>query len=373
MQPYNNLHHNNFMIMLRCRKINTHYHKNGGGSMQPQIHTFTLAYPISSYEHYLLKKQFFKMAEGLPKCCYENSGRTIFNYWASSGVVLSMEMFSGEYNGGMIYFKINPSTLIGDYSPRALYAPVEDVSIISDKLKKILSVIPINICVDALSLSRIDICIDCEVDKQKVLDTYVKILKKGTRSSSWEPKYFDDECDNAHSFRRSSKRYQLTVYDKMYEISRRKNPECDGKYKILRIEAALMSKGIYHMSCKYSLCGNTWEETICEIFKAGADILCDVINKIIPPGNYYSMSEARDLIMNSGYSQNKKEALFEFLKEINRKSEVNLFEIRKVKNGKKRLLQLSALGVNPVAITARERMKFLPGLDTLVKAMCSMP
>ena len=84
------------------------------------------------------------------------------------------------------------------------------------------------------------------------------------------------------------------------------------------------------------------------------------------------MSEARDLIMNSGYSQNKKEALFEFLKEINRKSEVNLFEIRKIKNGKKRLLQLSALGVNPVAIAARERIKFLPGIDTLVKFMCGM-
>ena len=92
-----------------------------------------------------------------------------------------------------------------------------------------------------------------------------------------------------------------------------------------------------------------------------------VLSKLLPEGHYYSLNTARSIIQESRFHQNKKEALIGFIEDLNdSRKPINLYDVRQSENGKKRLLQLQELQINPVTIPYRKSTKVLPSIFSLI-------
>ena len=329
------------------------------------VHTLELLAFLTTKEYHRLRDCFFSHAVGQSALCYESHRTVYFNQWNSWGVQCCLKKTPV---GGVIHFRINPSKLIGNPSPTALFeARGQNIDLLNLKISDILNEFPVQKKIEDLGLFRLDLCADIPMKESWVLE-YIRLLHKGHKTGKWEPVYFQDERDH-HSFREKNKRYQLTVYDKLYELSEKgRIPSAPMDERILRIEVSLNAKGMNHYHYKCDMQSDTsCLDKLSEFSEAGRFIMVDVINKIFPYSPYFSLRKARELIYQSDFHRPKQGKLCGFLAHINRYRHVDTHALSMTKNGKKRLEQLDRLGINPVTIDARSGIPFLPPLQYLVK------
>ena len=140
------------------------------------------------------------------------------------------------------------------------------------------------------------------------------------------------------------------------------------EFHLLRLEAALFRDGIQHLIGKFCLRCNNWNTMLLEMAENRGKIFRHVLLKLLPEGHYYSLNEARAIIQESHFHQNKKEALIDFIEGLNNsRKPINLYEVRQSEKGKKRLLQLQELQINPVTIPYRKSTKVLPSIFSLIE------
>lgn len=349
------------------------------------IHTFELCAPLTPSAYQLCRNKFFEHAKNhvLPKCCYEDSSNVVCNYWNPDGITIYLHK-GQEFSA--IYFRINPSKLLYsrtklemyydpalgkfqriDYlKPDALYFPCAHINeAIPFAFDKVLQELPIQIELDSLSLNRVDFCEDFLMPKSSVT-AYLRVVRKSMCHPKWASDKFGDERDD-YSVRQTSKRYQLTVYDKTYQMQNRfMCAEYDSDSRKLRVEAALLKEGICHMCEKYRVPKGTWYDTLFTLLESGSWLLADVLQKILPRGNYYTLAEAKKIIMASNYRHDRKLALIDFLTDINRNTLVSMYQLKRMKGGALRVQQLAYLGINIVTIDNRRNIPFLPSLYALI-------
>lgn len=338
--------------------------------MNVQIHTFELVIQLSGNAYRLLRNSFFEDAKGRKRWCYLNPGssRIIYTRWRDIGLIIYLNCHCGESSAFYLHLRINPSKLLGNSDALALFEPTEDsISELIPQLQICLDSYPIELSVQQASLFRIDLCRNILVQSQEIIYEYLRLLKKGAKRYNWEENLFYDGRD-AHSFRRSNCRYQVTVYDKLYQIQEEDLTTLwDSPYKILRVEASLLSDGIRHVCRKHDFYDDNWTECFRFLCSIRELTIVEVLSKVISPGDYYSLQEAVCQLYESGKSYKKLDRLHSFLKDINRSKIVDVQAIsnnREYINGKKRLRQLCRRNINPVTIEARAGIDHLPSLLT---------
>ena len=328
------------------------------------VHTFELCAQVSSEDCKACGDFFFSQAHNQPACCYrqKETHQITFNGWNQNGIVVYLRESKTNHSFGYIHLRITPEKVLGCSNPIALFHANEpDVAELSDRLSVLFDGSPL---LDIqFYLYRIDLCQDHIVENGNIVAEYIRLLKKGA-SDQWQIVNFGNEQDK-HSCRRVNTRYQVTAYDKLYQLDNRNIQfEWFSKQRILRVEVALLSMGICHMSNKFHLSNDTWGMQLVHLAQYGGKIVSTIFDSLIPPGDYYSLAAAKKMIEQSLYSRPKREKIYHFLKEINRKSMVNPCTIRCHINWKKRLRQLAALNINPATIRSRAGIKHLPSLYT---------
>lgn len=327
-----------------------------------QIHTFELCAQVSPEVYQACRDFFYLKAKGNPKCCYakEKINQVTFNGWKQDGIIAYLKKAKYNYPFCYIHLRITPTRLLGCSDPTILFqADVFGIEKLSNHLSELFVDSPL--LNQQFYLYRVDLCQDHTFESEKILLVYIHLLQRGAQSR-WNIIKFDGEQDQ-HSFRRSNTRYQVTAYDKLYQLNNRNIKfEWHTDQRILRVEVSLFPKGIYHISSKLHLSKGHWETQVFEFAEYGEHIVLYVLKSLIFPGDYYTLNSAREQIEQSAYKKPKRKALYSFLEEINRTSNVNDSTIREHKNWKKRLRQLAALNINPVVIRSRAGIKYLPSL-----------
>ena len=92
----------------------------------------------------------------------------------------------------------------------------------------------------------------------------------------------------------------------------------------------------------------------------------DLIDKLIPNGNFYSLNAARIVVQAAGLRYDVQEKLIDYLCEANRHSYLDASKVKIIKNRKKRIQQLYELNINPVTIEARSKIDALPSIQALL-------
>ena len=92
----------------------------------------------------------------------------------------------------------------------------------------------------------------------------------------------------------------------------------------------------------------------------------DLIDKLIPNGNFYILNAARIVDQASGLRYEVQTKLIHYLYNTNRHSYLDASKVKIIKNRKKRIQQLYELNINPVTIEARSKIDALPSIQELL-------
>ena len=340
--------------------------------MTMSVHTFELKTQLSGEETKAVRDALYTYAKGKKDMCYPYNNRLYFNRWCDEGVRFFLES-SASVPGSTLNLVVTPAKVLGSNDAAALFVPsTECVNKIYIAIEDILSWLPIERHSYQMQLSRLDLCRNIFVPEQRHVDAYIRLLKKGSSSTGWEVQSYPegDERD-AHSFRRIHRNYQVTVYDKLYQIEREGyHTDYDGTSRILRVEVSILRSGIQEeLSWCEANIDNYWPYQLLELAANGVFTMRRVLHKLVPNQPYYTLLEIRKYLDTTDISSTKRKNLLDFLEKINR---YNLLDEKRIKekfeNGKKRLKQLKKLGINPVTIEARAGIPYLPSLEQLIAA-----
>lgn len=338
------------------------------------LHTFELSLPLTAEEAQRCRDRLYTMAERLQARCFEQDAWLNFYGFQRAGVKISLRP-NVNIPGALIRLRVNPSVLCGSKDPTALFLPqrraMADLTGFLDALT--CAFLEARTIYD-FTLNRLDLCRDICLETQAILMEYLRLLKKGADRSRWSAECFGDERD-AHSFRRACAAYEVTVYDKLYELrqkdrSRYRQPpfQRPGPGCILRMEAALKREGLRRQREALHIdCASTWPDLLVQLSQAGLSILFDLLDQLSADAAYYTLEAARVRIQGADFRRQKKEKLCRFLSEANRRLSLDTSAICGMKNGRKRLGQLSALNINPVTIESRAGLETLPSVQELLR------
>ena len=92
----------------------------------------------------------------------------------------------------------------------------------------------------------------------------------------------------------------------------------------------------------------------------------DLIDKLIPNGNFYSLNAARTTVQIAGLRYDVQKKLIDYLYNTNRYSYLDVSKVKIIKNRKKRIRQLYELNISPVTIEARSKIDVLPSIQALL-------
>lgn len=328
--------------------------------MKTQIHTFELVAGLAYDNYHTCRDHFFEDAKGRKSWCFQsNPQRLTYTRWLEQGITIFLDT-----NSPVVYLrmKINPSKLLGNMDALTLFdVTKESTEALIESIQAVIDSLLIGLSVASFRLSRLDLCRNLIVPDQKTIEEYLRLLERSARRKKWIASYYDDER-GSHSFRRSNDRYQVTAYDKLYQIQDRGlSTAWDSPDKILRVEISLLSEGIQHMCRKFLLNTVDWVTQFYNLSQHGAEITNYILSKLIFPGSYYSLDAARYLI-SASFRPAKAAKLIQFLTDLNRSQVVDKKAIKDYPNGKHRLQQLLDCGINPVTIECRAGISCLPSL-----------
>ena len=333
------------------------------------VHTFEIYVNISPEETRACRNAFYLSAAGKNHYCYRNktTGILYYNRWSDHGVQVSIQKPTSIYCRKMI-LRVNPSRLLGNAEATALFTPTNsNMEDLVQALDAIVREIPISQTIHDFKLNRLDLCQNTPVNNAVLLE-YIRLLEKGASCTGWKPVTYSDQRAS-HSFRRENDRYQVTVYDKLYQISDQLlSTSWDNPFSLLRMEASLFSKGIDQQLQQLSLDRyHPWYILMDTLCYHGKEIMLRLFQRLVPDSPYYTLSKAKELILQDpDFPSSKKWKLIEFLEKINRYAKLDTNSILQFKNGKKRLKQLRTIGINPVTIEARAGISWLPSLPQLL-------
>ena len=187
--------------------------------MEMTIHTFELTAILSVEETEKLRNTLFDYAKGKQGMCYKNGNRLYFNRWCSDGIRFFLHR-NTNIPGSTLHLVITPAKILGYDDAAALFFPsLQNMDKIDAAIREILSLLPIKLHSQQMQLNRLDLCRNVLLPEQRYIDTYIHLLKKGAFAARWEKQsYPDGDERNAHSFRMVNTYYQVTVYDKLYQI-----------------------------------------------------------------------------------------------------------------------------------------------------------
>ena len=163
------------------------------------VHTIELSLKISPSSFRKIRKSFFEFSPGYSNLCFEDKRyhRLTFSGWASSGITAYLSHTTGQKLFYYLRLRINPSKLLGNHDPTALFSPTaENIALLGRKLVLFLDQLPASCLISDFSLYRVDLCQDHILNTQAELLEYLRLLKTGASPFSWKLQQFGDERDN---------------------------------------------------------------------------------------------------------------------------------------------------------------------------------
>lgn len=338
--------------------------------MEMTIHTFELTAMLSVEETAKLRNALYDYAKDKRSMCYENGDRLYFNRWCNNGIRFFLHR-NTNIPGSTLHLVITPAKILGYDDAVALFSPsLQNMDKINAVIGEILSLLPIKLYSQQMQLNRLDLCRNVLLPEQRHIDAYIRLLKKGASVTRWEKQsYPDGDERNDHSFRRVNNYYQVTVYDKLYQIAREGyHTNWEKPDRILRVEVSLLRPGILGELERYMLyIDNPWPSQLFDLATNGDSIMHRVICRLASDAPYYTLASAKQYLAAMNISYAKIAHLIDFLSKINQLKLLDKKRIKRdYKNTKKRFKQLKKFQINPVTIDARAGVFYLPSLNKLI-------
>lgn len=332
-----------------------------------KVHTFEIQTRIKYSEYKKCKDVFYAEAKNKKGLCYgmNQNNLTQYNKWKNEGVIIYINRIAGTGYGAYLKLRVNPSLVVSQkYDALNLFCFEEKATIaLLENLSNIIRHLPIEKTITEFSLCRFDLCTDIPLETKAEVIEYIRLLNKGANSADFGKMEYGNEKD-AHSYRRLNDRYQISVYDKLYQMNDRNLfSEHMTDERVLRTELSLTAEGISILKRKLELRSDIlWTDIALVFCQCGAEIMCSIIDRLTLPDNYYSLAYAKKIISGSHFSKSKQQKIIEYITKLCKADCITCNNL----SDKKRMRQLHILGINPAVITYRSGIHKLTSLQDLI-------
>lgn len=293
-----------------------------------------MGFDTSSYYHFLSSKQKRKILERLQKLpgfrtikddYLSESYRYGSDYFAAEGV--KIYVFREKRNTWDLFVVVHPTLVLGDDDRSALYqASKSSYNKAIKTVDKMLKSVNIPFSLDDMLLYRLDVTINLIFEDGKLVNEYIRILKKSMILPHYRLDWFrekekkakDCKLANRHSHKQYCKFAAFFIYDKTAQLEMIDHfPDTLIGKRVLRLEAQLRRKALRKWVSDKKLGGN-WE-IIQEIYKNRKRIIKWYFGRIQPVGKYVRYKDAVELIRAAKLKEKTKDRMLYLLRKTSDK------------------------------------------------------
>ncbi len=303
---------------------------------------------------------------------------------------IQWHIYNDEWHPGMyvIKAKINPKILAGitDYLTAATLSDMNCAIANFNDISK--SISPLLHSFNDYGIKRIDYCVNIYLNEFIPEHDPIQIMNLIKRSAI--PPHFEEWAkydETAHrmksrpeSFYLKSKSVVINYYSKYLQLLNKSKENIENGYDAINPEIIDASQGIYRfeVQCKYhkiysfSQAAQKSGDSNCNKYKSllnpvkCIEIVSDYYKKTIGKGDWYTLSDAMQIIKSKNFNSQKEKRLLDTLKEVNTRRSLSeakkLYPPKQLRVFNQGLNELSDLGVNPVTIPREWNIKHIPNL-----------
>lgn len=216
--------------------------------------------------------------------------------------------------GGYLKFIVSLNDLLGADDKLSLIDPQHIQEALNSADTMLTGEFGEEFSINNLELSRVDYCINVNVESSENVRAYIKQLyrcdtRKGYKVIGLECPDFD--TTKGYTARNDIAGTEISFYDKQKQLEQRQYEDSERASGILRIELRLTkSKAVKEHT---EGCINNHERIVYCIGNSRREILA-VVRQLIPDGDYYTMKKARAMVRKSVKNQKLRERMLEMLK-----------------------------------------------------------
>jgi hypothetical protein len=273
------------------------------------IHTFMITAALT-FEKYrklklILQKDVYKKRES------DNESYIKSKYFMTIGYYGIYAKLYMQNEFARLEIIVNPSNFLqNEYNQAALFSDTSKCKSVVNKLGQALNYINMNITM--FTLSRIDLCANFKTTPA-ITEAYIKLGRKSYKSYNMNELTFDNESEDLHSLTLRCPSFELEIYDKEYEISKRTQNLINDSYgNILRIETRLSRDTIYRYNSLWK-CAD-FNRLLKNFIYRKEDILLKCMERSFRNGAYMTLQESCILIDSLDYKRNTKCLMKKILK-----------------------------------------------------------
>lgn len=335
------------------------------------IHTFEVSTTLTSEKYYKLQNELKSKDKNMWQ-----SLKGGMAYWglSSRGILIYFSIIkkNGFYSYKLKY-RISARRVIENDNCVGLF-DTKDYPTLNKTVNKILK----NKCdllpkLNKCTLSRIDFCINAELESQEQVKAYIKMAKRANIPSSLKLKTSYDKKSKRQKapkddFTLYSEDYiEISVYNKYRQMLTNKvfaDSETERSKNIVRIEIRCLSGKLKELKKKYS--ADTLKDFMENSDKIGTYLFEYYLGKIFGTGTIYTLKDANARIDMSGFRNKDIHNLKEFVGEANGARSVHraaeVFEEFYTKDGIKRLFRMmDTIGTNCITVPPSDAKLFEDG------------
>lgn len=331
------------------------------------IHTFMLTKNLN-YEEYrelklILQKNVWEKKE-LPDSSYIKS--KYFMMLGYFGISSRLFMQNGFARLEII---VNPTDLIENkYTQSNVFSDCKNCKTVTKKLDEALS--NINMKSHMFILSRIDLCVNFSVTSA-ILSEYIKLGRKSyLRNNVTEDTFSDDQSD-CHSLTLKCPSFEIEIYDKEYEISKRMKKPTNKFGNLLRLEVR-MPRDRIHRHCSEWNCYSL-SDILHEYIVNEKEIMTDCFKRCFRLGFYMTLETGREVIDSCDYKGKTKKLMYRILESrCNFENEITILQNElnlSYKNIIRLIRKFEKINLNSAVIVCRSASEcgnILPGFIDLL-------
>lgn len=348
-------------------------------SKKYSIHTMTFRARLTKESSTSIKEKLIKLSnkEGMgyyekkseDKAVYKTMNFNVASCFGFNTVSLLKITSKNRDTFYWMDIKINPRWMFHkDNHPFVYIASKKDLKSSYKRIAQFLEASAINeISSEAFYIQRADYCVNIDLGSQDCVKEYMRLMKKGAYPYNAERKeeYSKSgkrKVPTKDSFTVGSNSFEFSIYDKYRQLCKETDKYAEGEIReaegMIRIELRVKRPKI-----KYDGKKGRYNNTL-EFLSHAGDIAEDniprYIKKAYGSGKFVKLKEAKQMIENSKYKKKTKEKMTEILDKV---SKSNLQEVKQSygKSFSKHMKRFNDLGISPVTIEKRSRIKEFPG------------
>jgi|GEM_PF-3818457 len=255
------------------------------------FHTFELTKLITYEEYRLIKNAFYLLSEQRYRV-YNDKYCMVCEKYKRMGIVI--RLYENPGKPPHLQLRVNPRLTCGQYDYIGIFpCTKENIKTVKGTVDEVLASIGANYKFNDMTVSRIDLCTNVEMEPI-FCEPYMRVIRKCRMPYSfWRTSFTKGESNykekNKHSFRASNQDTVFTIYDKVYQLQERKllEPDSQMQHRLIRFEVSLNRAAVIRVNREYFQCPfNDNSDLLWAFGLLSRKIIQTYVYRFFPEGSY---------------------------------------------------------------------------------------